>query len=113
MPMKPYKKYLIFLGILAILSPIGILLPDYFKAGDSWGEWSVKTVQKDTGLELPGMKKDDTLYKAPIKDYKLGKEKDGSLSKLSLDYIFSAFAGVVIILLVTFVFTKLMSGKKN
>jgi cobalt/nickel transport protein len=109
---KPYKKYLIFLGILAILSPIGIILPEYFKAGEAWGEWSTETVQQETGLELSGMQKDAAMYKAPIPDYNLEKEDD-SLSRLSLNYIMSAFAGIAIILLITFGITKLVSGKKS
>lgn len=108
--MKPYKKYLIFLGILVILSPLGLILTDYFKAGKAWGEWPIESVNKQTGHEPAGMKKNAELYSAPIPDYKLRK-KDDSLSKLSVSYIISGLVGTGIILLITFGMTKLLTRK--
>jgi cobalt/nickel transport protein len=108
--MKTYKKYIIFLGILVVLSPLGLILPDYFKAGDAWGEWSVESVKEQTGHEPDGMKKTAEVYNAPIPDYNMGKEDD-PLSKLSVSYIVSGLIGTGIILLLTFGTTKLMSRK--
>jgi cobalt/nickel transport protein len=108
--MKSYKKYLIFLGILVVLSPLGLILPDYFKAGDAWGEWSVESVKKQTGHEPAGMKKAAEIYSAPIPDYNPGKEDD-PLSKLSVGYIISGLIGTGIILLVTFGVNKIISPK--
>jgi cobalt/nickel transport protein len=108
--MKLFRKYLIFLGILIVLSPLGLIIPDYFNAGDAWGEWSVKTIKQKTGHEPEGMKKTAELYKAPIPDYSMGKEDD-PLSKQSINYILSGLIGTGIILLLTFGTTKLMSRK--
>jgi cobalt/nickel transport protein len=108
--MKQYKKYIIFIGILIVLSPLGLILPDYFKAGDAWGEWSVESVKEQTGHEPEGMKKDAAIYAAPVPDYNLGKEDD-SLSKLSVSYIISGLIGTGIILLLTFGTSKIMSRK--
>jgi hypothetical protein len=110
--MKQYKKYLIFIGILIILSPIGIFLPEIFNAGDAWGEWSIDTVKKQIGFEPKGMKQNAELYKAPVSDYNLGKEND-SLPKLSLSYIISGVIGCGIILLITFGVNKLFFSKKE
>ena len=109
---KKYKKIILFLGILAILSPLGIILPKYFDAGGAWGEWSVEEVSKQTGKEPAGMKKDAELYNAPIKDYSIGKEND-SLSKQSVYYILSGVAGAGIIILITFGISKFVSRKQN
>jgi cobalt/nickel transport protein len=106
-----YKRYLIFLGILIILTPIGIFLPEIFKAGDAWGEWSIETVKKLTGHEPEGMKKAAELYSAPIPDYNPGKKND-TLSKQSVGYIISGAVGVGIILLLTFGATKLINRNK-
>jgi cobalt/nickel transport protein len=44
------KKLLVILAIVALLSPIGIILPEKFKAGDAWGEWSAETIHKLVGF---------------------------------------------------------------
>jgi cobalt/nickel transport protein len=108
--MKTYKKYIIFLGILVVLSPLGLILPDYFKAGDAWGEWSVESVKQQTGQEPEGMKRTSEVYSAPIPDYNMGKEDD-PLSKISASYIISGLIGTGIILLITFGTSKLVSRK--
>ncbi len=108
--MKAYKKYLIFLGILILLSPLGIIIPEYFKAGSAWGEWSVETVKKQIGFEPKGMKKIAEAYKAPLPGYNIGKEKNAT-AKRSISYIISGLVGAGIILLITFGLTKFMSRK--
>lgn len=110
--MKKQKKYILFLGILVILSPLGLILPALFKASDAWGEWSVETVKEQTGKEPVGMKHDATIYNAPVPDYNLGKEND-SLSRQSVNYVISGVIGAGIILILTFGATKLMSRKKT
>jgi hypothetical protein len=109
--MKTYKKYIIFMGILILLSPLGVLIPNLFKAGDAWGEWSVESIKEQTGIEPEGMKKDAALYSAPVPDYNLGK-KDDSISKLSASYIVSGAIGTAIILILTFGTFKLISRKQ-
>ncbi len=99
-----------FLGILIILSPLGVILPKYFKAGGAWGEWSIESVKQQTGKEPAGMKKDSKLYKAPISDYNMGKEDD-VISKQSINYIISGLVGTGIILIITFGLTKLFTRK--
>jgi hypothetical protein len=108
--MNNYKKYLLFLTILAVLTPVGIILPHYFKAGEAWGEWSVKTVKEQTGIEPSGMKKDAAIYNAPVPDYNAGDEND-SIARQSGNYIISGLIGAGIILILTFGAVKLFSRK--
>jgi hypothetical protein len=110
--MKTYKKYIIAIGVLIVLSPLGLIVPDLFKAGNAWGEWSVESIKKQIGFEPSGMKKDAAIYSAPVPDYNLGKEDD-PLPKLSLSYIMSGLIGIGIILILTFVTVKLMSRKQT
>ena len=110
--MKTYKRYFIFLGILIILSPLGVILPGVFKAGGAWGEWSLKTVKEQTGREPAGMKKNAAIYKAPVSDYTLGKKED-SLSKQSVNYIISGLIGTGLILVLTFGAVKIISRKQT
>ena len=37
--MKTTTKLWILIGILVIFTPIGLILPAYFKSGSAWGEW--------------------------------------------------------------------------
>ena len=37
--MKTITKLWIFIAVLVILTPIGLVLPAYFKSGPAWGEW--------------------------------------------------------------------------
>jgi cobalt/nickel transport protein len=104
------KKIWIGLVVLALLSPLGIILPKLFKAGKPWGEWSTEQVANDKGYVPKGMQKDATLYSAPMPDYSLGKEKD-SLWKLSGSYILSGIVGLGAIAVITFVATKLFNKK--
>lgn len=107
---KLNKKIWIGLLLLALLSPIGIILPKVMKAGKPWGEWTTEQVAKDKGFVPKGMQNDANLYKAPIQDYNLGKEED-SLWRRSVSYIVSGTVGLVSIAVLTFVFTKLYYKK--
>jgi hypothetical protein len=110
--MKSFKKYIIVIVILILLSPLGLILPALFKSGDAWGEFSVETVKEQTGIEPKGMKKDASLYSAPVSDYNLGKEDD-SLTKRSINYVISGVIGTGIILIFTFGIVKITSHKKK
>lgn len=110
--MKTYKKYIIFLGILAVLSPLGIYLPEILNGKEAWGEWSLETVKEQTGIEPEGMKKDAELYHAPLPDYNMGKENT-SLSSVSVQYVISGLIGAGIIFILTFMTVKLISRKKS
>lgn len=110
--MKKYKQYLLFLGILILLSPLGIIIPNYVKSGDAWGEWSLETVKEQVGYEPQGMKDEANAYAAPISDYNLGTEKD-SLAKKSASYILSGVVGLFIILLFTFGAYKIAKKKQD
>jgi hypothetical protein len=69
------RKLIIGLLFLALLSPLGLILPSIFKSADPWGEASGDKVGKDLGYTPKGMKKVEKIWKAPIKDYALGKRR--------------------------------------
>jgi cobalt/nickel transport protein len=102
----------IWLGllVLALLSPIGLILPKILDGGDAWGEWPVETVAKDKGYVPGGMVKEANHWKAPIADYNLGKDDD-PVWKQSGSYIISGLVGIGVIALVTFTWLKLASKK--
>ncbi len=89
------KKFWLALLFLALLSPLGLLIPDYFSAGAAWGEWSPDEIQKMLGY-LPGkMAQTADIWQAPFPDYARPSTEDSSpLLQKSIDYIFAAFVGL-------------------
>ncbi len=63
------KKVLIFLGILVLLSPLGLLLPDWLGTGSAWGEWSAHEIGGLAGYVPAGLEKLSALWRAPVPDY--------------------------------------------
>ena len=94
-PDKRQKQILIFLLILCILTPIGILLPAVFNTGDAWGEWSAQTLKELVGYVPSGMARYGEIWKAPISDYTLT-GNNPSLGHSSGFYIVSGVFGAAI-----------------
>ena len=73
------KKMLLGLVVLALLSPVGVILPDMFKAGSAWGEWGPDEIGKMVGYVPQGMKNLADLWQAPMPDYSFkGWEEKGA-----------------------------------
>ena len=92
--MKITAKLWIGLAILAILSPLGLILPEHFKAGPAWGEWG------SSGF-----------WHAPMSDYALKGLKTKGLAGSSLAYIISAIIGISIIAAIVIGIGKLLTRK--
>lgn len=92
---KTQKQLWIGLVILAIISPLGVILPEKFKAGDAWGEWSADTLKEALGYVPTGLKKASELWKAPIPDYNFGGESS-AMSIQIISYIISGFLGILL-----------------
>lgn len=110
--MKTITKLWIFIVILAILSPIGLVMPNYFKAGVAWGEWGPEEIKGLVGYIPQGLYKLASLWSAPIPDYAFKGWEEKPLPSLSIAYIISAIAGVAIVVLIIFLAGKLFGAKK-
>lgn len=108
---KLQKRVLVFLVILTLLTPAGIFLPMFFNAGDAWGEWSAETVKNMIGYIPQGLAKYTDSYKAPLSDYSANSNDPSALHQSGY-YILSGVIGVIIILVVMFIFLKIIV-KKN
>ncbi len=93
--MKTTAKLWIGMIILAALSPLGLFLPEHFKAGDAWGEWSVDSVKELVGYIPSGLEKLSSLWNAPFPDYAFKGLEEKSFTGLSLVYVLSAIMGIV------------------
>ncbi|MDD5129474.1 MAG: PDGLE domain-containing protein [Candidatus Omnitrophica bacterium] len=109
--MKITAKFWIGLGVLAVLSPLGLLLPEHFKAGSAWGEWGANEVQELVGYIPGGLEKLSNLWTAPIPDYAFKGWEEKPLAELSLAYVFSAVIGILICAGVVFILGRFLSRK--
>jgi hypothetical protein len=101
------KKILIFLLVMALITPAGIFLPMFFDAGDAWGEWSAQTVKGLIGYVPEDLAKYTDTWKAPVADYTLN-GNDPSLSRQSVYYIVSGIAGATFAFGVTWLLSKII-----
>ena len=109
--MKPIAKLWLGLGVLILLSPLGLILPDHFKAGSAWGEWGLDEMEKLVGYVPQGLAKLGALWKAPMPDYAFKGWEEKGLTHLSFAYIVSAIAGVVLIGLIMWMIGKCLAKK--
>jgi len=98
--MKGLKKLWIGLAVLAVLSPIGLLA-----SGDAWGEWGAEAFKKMLGFIPRGLVRFSGIWKAPLAGYGVPGAGD------FLGYIISAFAGILLVVLATWLIGKGLSRK--
>jgi cobalt/nickel transport protein len=102
------KKLWLGLIVIALLSPIGIILPEKFKAADAWGEWGTETLEKLLGYVPEGLKRYADLWKAPIPGYNLG-GGNASPALQVVFYIVSGLLGMLAVVLVVYGISKLLA----
>jgi cobalt/nickel transport protein len=106
---KLQKKLWIGLLILALLTPLGILLPAKFNAGEAWGEWGTDSLAKLIGYVPEGLKRLSSLWTAPLPDYGFGGEP-ASLTLQILSYMVSGLLGMLAVGLVMYLIIKIMEN---
>jgi cobalt/nickel transport protein len=111
--MKIRTKLWIGIGVLIVLSPIGLILPEHFKAGSAWGEWGADEMQKLVGYIPRGLEKLSSLWNAPLPDYAFKGWEEMGLQYLSVAYIVSAIVGIGVTILVVMGIGKLLTRKDD
>jgi len=111
--MKITAKLWIGLGILIVLSPLGLILPEYFKATAAWGEWGAKGVKSLVGYIPRGFEKLSTLWNAPIPDYAFKGWEEKGLPQASVAYIVSAVLGIAVTVVLVLLIGKILAKKGN
>ncbi len=110
--MSNLKKMWITIGILVIVSPLGIILPKLLNAEGAWGEWGLDKIEKLAGFVPEGMKHIAKRWNAPLPDYGLPGQSE-ALGSQSIGYIVSAIIGVAFVAGMMYLLTKLMVRKKK
>lgn len=109
--MKTTTKLWIGIGILILLSPLGLILPEHFKAGDAWGEWGTDTFKELVGYIPQGLKKLSSLWSAPLPDYAFRGWEEKGLPHLSLAYIVSAVVGIAITVIAVLLIGRMLAKR--
>ena len=110
--MKTTTKLWIGLAILIVLSPLGLILPEYFKSGGAWGEWSKEEIHKFVGYIPHGLEKLSAIWNAPLSDYAFKGWDGKGLLSLSLGYVISAIIGIGVTVIVMLLLGKFLSKKE-
>jgi cobalt/nickel transport protein len=111
--MKITTKLWIGLGILAVISPIGLYLPDKMKAGSAWGEWGSDEIKELLGYVPKGLEKLSSLWNAPLPDYAFKGMEQAGLNHMSFAYVVSAAVGIGLCVGAGFLFGKVLVRKSS
>lgn len=91
------RRLWIGLIVLAVLTPLGLLVPHCLGGGPAWGEWSSEEVGRAAGYVPQQLHRLGGLWHAPLPDYSHpGAEHSGLLSQ-SLWYVVSAVVGLALV----------------
>jgi hypothetical protein len=100
------RKLIIGLLLLALFSPLGLILPDMIKSKTPFGEASGDSLKKELGFLPTGLNKTEKLWKAPVKDYNISKKNQSMLGK-TIIYLGSGLLGISIIAVATILLQKM------
>jgi cobalt/nickel transport protein len=110
--MRPAAKFWIAIAILAALSPLGLMLPEIFKAKTAWGEWGVEEIKGLAGYIPQGLARLSGIWTAFMPDYSFRSWEGKGLLHQSIAYIISGFLGAALVALVMLLVGKKLSSKK-
>jgi len=96
--MKNITKLWIGLGIMGLLTPLGLLA-----TGDAWGEWGSEAFKDMVGFVPKGLERFSDFFSAPFADYTISGTGDVS------GYIISAFSGMLLVILLTWTVGKIFT----
>ena len=103
-----YRKLLWGLGVLALLSPLGLLAK-----GTAWGEWSAEEVGKLAGYVPAGLAQlTDSWSHTLFPDYSLSGTEPGFWGAAAV-YVLCAVIGVGIILFMTYLLSRLQTVEQE
>jgi hypothetical protein len=100
-------------GVLCLLSPLGLVLPAVFHGGAAWGEWRAGELARLVGFVPAGMQRLSGLWKAPFVDYAFASGADAGMAGAGVSYLISALLGVVVIACCVHLGGKLFASREQ
>jgi hypothetical protein len=110
--MKITTKLWIGIGILAVVSPLGIFLPEKLHAGAAWGEWGTEEIHTLVGYIPAGLVKLASLWNPAIPDYAFKGWEEKGLAHAGFAYSVSAVLGIALCIGAALLLGKFLTGKK-
>jgi hypothetical protein len=110
--MTTVKKLWMGIGVLALLSPLGLIIPSLFKAGGAWGEWDLEEIERITNFAPEGMKRLAGIWKAPLRDYTVPGQRTGMVGE-SLGYVITAIIGIALVAGIMYLLARLFGRRKG
>lgn len=105
-------KLWIGVGILVLLSPLGLVMPERLGSKTAWGEWAPHEIAGFTGYIPQGLGKLSSLWDAPLPDYAFKGRGEKDPARLSLAYMLSALVGVAVTVGGAFALGRLLSRRR-
>ncbi len=105
--MTMVRKLWIGIGILVLLTPLGIIVPRYFGAEGAWGEWGLDQIEKMAGFVPKGMRRLIGSWKAPMTNYAVPGQGPG-YGGGSLGYILAGVIGIAATAGLVYLLAKLL-----
>jgi cobalt/nickel transport protein len=110
--MTTTKKLWIGIAVLALLSPLGLIIPALFGAGGAWGEWGLDEIKTMLGYIPRGMEKLGRVWNPPMKDYAVPGPA-GAMSNRGWGYVASAFIGVALTAGLAYLLARLLANRNK
>lgn len=109
---RTVRKLVIGLLVLAVLTPIGLWLPELYKAGAAWGEWGSDELKEMVGYVPKGMQGLENLWtKAILAGYGVSGWTSSFLA--ALGYIISALLGIAVVGGLGFLLGRVLAAKED
>lgn len=92
---------------MALMVPLGIVVPEKFGAAGAWGEWSSEALSQMLGYLPEGLSRHTGIWSAPIGDYDIAAGGTSRFVK-SLSYMASGLIGAAIAGLIIYIISKVI-----
>ena len=107
----PYARLWMGIGILILLTPLGLILPGLFKAGGAWGEWGTEEIDKMLGYVPEGLRRMSELWSSPVPGYAFSGWDEGV--KAYVAYVLSGILGIAIVFAVAYVLGRILKKEEQ
>lgn len=104
--MKKHWKAWAALGLLIVLTPIGLLA-----TGTAWGEWGAGELGGQLGFVPAGVQALSDFWQAPLPDYGFAGASGGTVQSAAA-YIISAVIGVALTAGAAWLLTRMLARKE-
>ncbi len=108
-----WRRAGVWLGILVVLTPLGLWIPERLGADTAWGEWGAEELKAVAGYVPRQLARLGSIWRAPFPDYALGSGEASPAWAIGLDYIVSAVIGTAAVFLCVYGIRRFADGRNR